>query len=179
MKKILITTSLLILSVGCAHNKQTESTTSAVVTRSAVAHLIVNSENNLKGVIEFTEINGGVTVVTKVDGLTPGAHGFHIHEVGDCSKADFTSAGGHFNPSKKSHGAHHADPSHAGDLGNLVADKSMKAYTTFQTHGVTLGEGENSIIGKAIIIHKDTDDFKTQPTGNAGGRVACGVIKSI
>lgn len=180
MKKILITTSLLILSVGCAHNKQTEATTtSAAVTRSAVANLIVNTEKNLKGVVEFTEVNGTVTVVTKVDGLTSGPHGFHIHETGDCSKADFTSAGGHFNPSKNPHGAHMADPRHAGDLGNLVADKEMKAYTTIQTQGVTLGEGANSIIGKAVIIHKDADDFKTQPTGNAGGRLACGVIKSI
>lgn len=184
MKKILITTSLLAMAVGCSHNKHTEtsatpSSASTVVARSAVANLVVNTEKNLKGVIEFTETNAGVTVVTKIDGLTPGPHGFHIHETGDCSKADFTSAGGHFNPAKKAHGSHQSDPSHAGDLGNLVADKDMKAYTTIQTQGVTLGEGENSIIGKAVIIHKDADDYKTQPTGNAGGRVACGVIKLL
>jgi len=177
MKKVLLATSLLALTVSCAQNEKSHHTEAPTVTRNAVANLVVSSEKKLKGVIEFTESNGEVLVVTKVDGLTTGAHGFHIHEIGDCSKADFTSAGGHFNPDKTNHGALHAEPSHAGDLGNLVADKNMKAYTTIKTHGVTLGEGNNSIIGKAVIIHKDADDYKTQPTGNAGGRIACGVIE--
>jgi Cu-Zn family superoxide dismutase len=176
MKKVLLATSLLTLVVGCSHNEHANQSTGPAVTRNAVANLI-SSDKKLKGVIEFTENNGEVLVVTKVDGLTTGAHGFHIHETGDCSKVDFTSAGGHFNPEKTNHGALHAEPSHAGDLGNLVADKNMKAYTTIKTHGVTLGEGKNSIIGKAVIIHKDTDDYTTQPTGNAGGRIACGVIE--
>lgn len=178
MKKVLLATSLLALVASCSHNEHADHSAPTAM-RSAVANLVVSSEKNLKGVIEFTESNGEVSVVTKVDGLTTGAHGFHIHETGDCSKADFTSAGGHFNPGKMNHGALHADPSHAGDLGNLVADKSMKAYTTIKLNGVTLGEGPNSIIGKAVIIHKDTDDYKTQPTGNAGGRIACGVIELV
>lgn len=177
MKKVLLSASLLTLVVGCSHNENANPPAVPAVTRHAVANLVVSTEKKLKGVIEFTETNGEVLVVTKVDGLTTGAHGFHIHEIGDCGKADFTSAGGHFNPGKTNHGALHAEPSHAGDLGNLVADKNMKAYTTIKTHGVTLGEGKNSIIGKAVIIHKDADDYKTQPTGNAGGRIACGVIE--
>lgn len=179
MKKILLATSLLAFAVGCSHNEHANHSTAPAVKRNAVATLMVNTEKNLKGTIEFTEENGEVTVVTKVDGLTTGAHGFHIHEIGDCSKADFTSAGGHFNPEKTNHGSLHADMSHAGDLGNLVADKKMKAYTTIKTHGVTLGEGKNSIIGKAVIIHKDADDYTTQPTGNAGGRLACAVIELV
>ena len=182
MKKSLFITSLLVLSASCSHNAhhvQKSSSTIQAGTRNAIAQLKVSSEKNLKGVVEFTEENGKVTVITKVDGLTTGTHGFHIHEIGDCSKADFTSAGGHFNPSKAEHGALNAEKNHAGDLGNLIADRSKKAYTTIQTHGVTLGEGENSIIGKAVIIHKDADDYKTQPTGNAGGRLACGVIELV
>jgi Cu-Zn family superoxide dismutase len=175
MKKVFLATSLLTLVVSCSHNEYASHSMAPAVMKNAVANL-VSADKEIKGVIEFTESNGEVSVVTKVDGLTTGAHGFHIHEIGDCSKADFTSAGGHFNPDKTNHGALHAEASHAGDLGNLVADKNMKAYTTIKTHGVTLGEGKNSIIGKAVIIHKDADDYKTQPTGNAGGRVACGVI---
>ena len=178
MKKVLLATSVLALAVSCSHNQHHDQAMAPAATRNAVAQLkVVSSDKKLKGVVEFTESNGEVLVETKIDGLATGAHGFHIHEFGDCSKADFTSAGGHFNPGKTNHGALHAETSHAGDLGNLVADKDMKAYTTIKTQGVTLGEGANSIVGKAVIIHKDADDYTTQPTGNAGGRLACGVIE--
>lgn len=181
MKKILMATTLLTLAVGCAHKENahhSHNTAEMNVTRNAVVNL-VSGDKNLKGTIEFNETNGTVTVITKVDGLATGPHGFHIHEIGDCSKADYTSAGGHFNPEKVNHGSLHADASHAGDLGNLVADKKMKAYTTIKTSGVTLGEGKHSIIGKAVIIHKDADDYTTQPTGNSGSRLACGVIELV
>jgi Cu-Zn family superoxide dismutase len=128
------------------------------------------------GTIEFKETDDGVEVTANLEGLKKGDHGFHIHEKGDCSAPDAMSAGGHFNPSKHKHGAPDAAEHHEGDLGNITAGKDGKATKTFTVKGVTLGDGDNSIAGKGFIIHEKADDMKTQPTGNAGGRVACGVI---
>ena len=130
----------------------------------------------VKGTVEFKEVDDGVEVTANLEGLKPGNHGFHIHEKGDCSAPDAASAGGHFNPSKHKHGAPDAAEHHEGDLGNLTADKSGKATTTLTMKGITLGEGDTSIVGKGFIIHEKADDMKTQPTGNAGDRVGCGVI---
>jgi Cu-Zn family superoxide dismutase len=128
------------------------------------------------GTVEFKEVPDGVEVTANLEGLKTGDHGFHIHEKGDCSAPDAASAGGHFNPSKHKHGAPDAEEHHEGDLGNLTADKDGKATKTFTMKGITLGDGETSIVGKGFIVHEKADDMKTQPTGNAGGRVACGVI---
>jgi Cu-Zn family superoxide dismutase len=129
----------------------------------------------VSGTVIFTQTPNGVEVVADVSGLTPGEHGFHIHEYGDCSASDATSAGGHFNP----HHMHHAGPEdaerHAGDLGNIIADAQGNAR--YKHVDAKLGfEGDDSILGHAVIIHVDQDDLKSQPTGDAGGRVACGVI---
>jgi Cu-Zn family superoxide dismutase len=105
-----------------------------------------------------------------------GEHGFHIHEAGDCSSADGMSAKGHFNPTGKSHGMP-GTQSHAGDLPMLKADKSGRAKLDTIIEGVTLAPGATSIVGRGLIIHADPDDFKTQPTGNSGARLACGVIR--
>jgi Cu/Zn superoxide dismutase len=102
--------------------------------------------------------------------------GYHVHEKGDCSAPDASSAGGHFNPHNKKHGAPDGEERHEGDFGNLTAGKDGKATKTFVMKGITLSDGPTSIIGKGFIVHDKKDDFKTQPTGNAGGRVACGVI---
>ena len=110
-----------------------------------------------------------------VVGLSPGKHGFHMHEFGDCSSPDGTSAGGHYNPLSESHGGPEADHRHVGDLGNLVADKDGKAhYDRIDSHLKLTGP--HSIIGLGVIVHAGEDDFASQPTGAAGGRVACGVI---
>ena len=130
----------------------------------------------VKGTVEFKETPDGVEVTANLEGLKPGDHGFHIHEKGDCSAPDAASAGGHFNPSKHKHGAPDAAEHHEGDLGNITAGKDGKATKTFTMKGITLGDGENSIAGKGFIVHEKADDMKTQPTGNAGGRIACGVI---
>ena len=175
MKGLVLGAALLALAAGCSHNSH-HGSHPAHETRTGVAHLFTNVKG-LEGRIDFIEEDGHMTVMTFVDGLSKGPHGFHIHEIGDCSKGDFTSAGGHFNPAKVSHGSLHAAENHAGDLGNLVAGMDEKAYSTIITHGITLGEGKNSIVGKAIIIHKDADDYVTQPTGNSGGRIACGIIE--
>jgi Cu-Zn family superoxide dismutase len=118
-----------------------------------------------------------VRVVVYAQNLKAGAaHGFHIHEAGDCSSADGMSAKGHFNPTGKSHGMP-GTQSHAGDLPMLKADKSGRAKLDTIIEGVTLAPGATSIVGRGLIIHADPDDFKTQPTGNSGARLACGVIR--
>jgi Cu-Zn family superoxide dismutase len=141
----------------------------------AVAVLIPTEGNSVRGVVHFTRVANGVHVVANVSGLTPGNHGFHIHEYGDASSPDGTAAGGHFNPGHKDHGAPTADDRHAGDLGNLHADADGNATVDYVDPLIAF-EGATSIIGRGVIVHADADDFKTQPTGNAGKRVACGVI---
>jgi superoxide dismutase, Cu-Zn family len=141
----------------------------------AVAVLHAASGSHVTGTVTFTKIDDGVRVVADVEGLTPGEHGFHIHEFGDCSAADATSAGGHFNPAKHPHAGPDAEMRHEGDLGNLIADASGKAHYGRVDKELKLA-GEHSILGRSVIVHEKVDDFKTQPTGNAGARVACGVI---
>lgn len=144
--------------------------------RHAVAELSPASGSNVRGTVHFYETSKGVRVVAKVNGLTPGPHGFHIHEKGDCSAPDATSAGGHFNPTGAKHGAPHAAERHAGDFGNIVANASGEGRYENLDARITF-DGPNSIIGRAVIVHANADDMTTQPTGNAGGRVACGVIQ--
>lgn len=127
------------------------------------------------GSVTFTSVKDGIEVVADVTGLAPGSHGFHVHEYGDCSAMDGSSAGGHFNPMGHHHGAPVDPMRHAGDLGNLVADTSGHARLVWVDKGMRLS-GPNSIIGRSVIVHAKMDDLVSQPTGNAGGRVACGVI---
>jgi superoxide dismutase, Cu-Zn family len=131
--------------------------------------------NNVSGIITFTRVDNGIKIVADIQDLAPGKHGFHIHECGDCSAADGSSAGGHFNPDQKTHGSPMDMTHHAGDMGNLEADPTGKAHFEYVDATISF-EGTSSIIGRSIIIHKNEDDLKTQPTGNAGARVACGVI---
>ncbi len=140
----------------------------------AIAVLSPASGSHVMGTITFTKSGDGVKVVADISGLTPGKHGFHIHEFGDCSDPKAASAGGHFNPGNHQHGAPDASDRHAGDLGNLEADASGKAHVDLTDKTMKLG-GDASIIGHAVIVHEKGDDFG-QPTGNAGGRIACGVI---
>jgi len=141
----------------------------------AIAVLHPTTGSNVTGTVTFTAEGDSVKVVADISGLTPGKHGFHIHEFGDCSAPDATSAGGHFNPSKHQHGAPSDTERHAGDLGNIEADASGKVHLEI-TDKVMKLSGDDSIVGHAVIVHEKADDLKTQPTGNAGGRVACGVI---
>jgi Cu-Zn family superoxide dismutase len=141
----------------------------------AIAVLHPTAGNNVTGSVTFTKSGDVVKVVADVAGLTPGKHGFHIHEFGDCSSSDGSSAGGHFNPTHKQHGAPDASDRHAGDLGNIEADASGKAHLEWSDKVMKLS-GADSIVGHAVIVHEKDDDLKTQPTGNAGGRLACGVI---
>lgn len=131
---------------------------------------------SVKGTVEFKETDDGIEVTANIEGLKKGVHGFHIHEKGDCSAPDAKSAGGHFNPGGHKHGAPDAAEHHEGDLGNITAEKDGKGTATLTIKGVTLGDGDTSIVGKGFIIHAKADDLKSQPVGNAGDRVACGVI---
>lgn len=144
----------------------------------AVAMLQPTAGNTAAGTVEFVQRGGKVHVEATVRNLTPNAeHGFHVHEKGDCSAPDATSAGGHFNPDGKPHGPQNA-PHHAGDMPNLKADASGVAKASFVLDGVTVASGPGSIVGRGLIVHKDPDDYKTQPTGNSGARLACAVIKA-
>lgn len=143
--------------------------------KEAEASLKGGPGTEIVGRVTFKEVEGGVEIAAEIKGLTQGLHGFHIHEKGDCSAPDFSSAGGHFNPTHESHGGPDDSERHAGDLGNIVADENGVATYHRIDKRLKLN-GSESIIGKGVIVHAKKDDLVTQPTGDAGGRVACGVI---
>jgi Cu-Zn family superoxide dismutase len=144
---------------------------------SATATLEPTKGNTAAGTVDFVQKGDKVAVTAKVTGLAPGSHGFHIHEKGDCSSGDGMSAGGHFNPLGKPHAHFGQADRHAGDMPMLVADGNGNAELSVELDVLTIGSGAADIVGRGVIVHKDQDDFKTQPTGNAGARLACGVIR--
>lgn len=155
---------------GCGTSKQ------AVARKAdAVAVLTPTQGNNVQGTIYFIKLADGVRVEGEVVGLKPGPHGFHIHEKGDCSAPDAMSAGGHFNPTGMQHGSPTSPQRHMGDFGNIEANVSGVAKVSIIDHMISI-DGPYSIIGHGLIIHANPDDLKSQPAGNAGPRVACGVI---
>ena len=144
----------------------------------ARATLAPTEGNQVAGTLSFAAVDGGVRVTGEVTGL-PGAgqHGFHVHEHGDCSAPDGSSAGGHFNPASTAHGRVGQGEHHAGDSDNISANEQGVATVDTLLQGVSVGDGgAGDIVGKGVIVHADPDDYATQPTGNAGGRLACGVI---
>jgi Cu-Zn family superoxide dismutase len=141
----------------------------------AVAALHPTEGNKVTGIVFFAQKNGYVEITGEVSGLTPGLHGFHIHEYGDFSAKDGKSAGGHFNPTNMPHGGPDDAMRHVGDLGNLQADAGGKATVKIHDKVIKLN-GPHSIIGRGLVVHAKADDLKTQPTGDAGDRVAVGVI---
>ncbi len=144
---------------------------------SANAVLEATKGNATNGTVNFVTKGDKVLVTARISGLTPGNHGFHVHEKGDCSSGDGLSAGGHFNPASQPHAHPSTTARHVGDMSMLVADNNGVATLTTELDLITIGSGPNDIVGKGVIVHKDADDFKTQPTGNAGARLACGVIR--
>lgn len=141
----------------------------------AIGVLVPTEGSEVRGTITFEMADGGVVVKGQITGLTPGEHGFHVHEWGDCSAPDATSAGSHFNPTSAQHGAPGAEQHHLGDLGNVTAGEDGVA-TVETTHRFLQLSGPQSIVGRGLIVHEKADDLTTQPTGDAGGRVACAVI---
>src|SRR5262245_37422561 len=141
--------------------------------------LMPGQGGTVAGALDLVVSDGAVTVTGLVSGLKPGSkHGFHVHEKGDCSSPDFKSAGEHFNPTSQAHGDPATPPHHLGDVPNLVADDMGKAHVNARVEGVTLGDGgPNDLVGRAVVVHDDEDDYKTQPSGNSGDRIACGAIR--
>jgi Cu-Zn family superoxide dismutase len=144
----------------------------------AVASLGPTQGNTVRGLVMFHEMNGHLMVHAQVSGLKPGAeHGMHLHEKGDCASADGTSAGGHFNPNSQPHGPQGA-AHHVGDMPSLKADANGVADQKFMLMGPTIAAGANSIVARSVEVHAGPDDYTSQPAGNSGPRVACGVIAS-
>ena len=141
--------------------------------------ILSKSGTDVQGTADFTQTGKNVQMDLMVYKLTPGKHAVHIHEKGDCSATDASSAGGHWNPSGHDHGKWESDKFHMGDIGNITADAEGKSRFVFDTDKWCLGckDESKNILGKSLIIHAKVDDFHTQPTGNAGGRVACVEIK--
>ncbi len=141
-----------------------------------VALLAPTEGNAVKGVVVFESAAGGVKVTGVVGGLEPGSkHGFHVHQFGDCSAPDASSAGDHYSPAKSEHGGITA-PRHAGDLGNIEADAKGIAAVDVTVPNVSTTGGTAPLVGRGLIVHAKADDLKTQPTGDSGARIACGVL---
>ena len=169
MTKILSVVTCVMIVSACA--------TPDRGTPSAAATLRPASGTQVAGKVTFFQLGENRTrIFGEVSGHPPGRRGFHIHEMGDCSAHDAMSAGGHFNPAKSKHGAS-PTTGHIGDLGNLTFDSSGRATIDMTVEGITTNRGApNSIVGRALMVHMQEDDLKTDPTGNAGARAACGVI---
>jgi len=146
----------------------------------AIAELQPTRGSKAAGIVHFYQLENKVRVVAKVSGLAPGReHGFHIHEAGDCSSGDGMSAKGHFNPHGRPHGHFSSSERHAGDLPALKADANGGSGLQVDLDLITVEPGPASIIGRGLIVHADPDDYRTQPTGNSGARIACAVIRRV
>ncbi|AWG21828.1 superoxide dismutase [Flavobacterium faecale] len=174
MKKIIL--SFVLMAVAFLGCKSLYSSNDKKLTLNFEA----KSGSNVAGIATFVEKDGKVTLEANFTGLTPGVHAIHIHEKSDCSSPDGKSTGGHWNPTFKNHGKWGVGEYHKGDIGNFTADKNGNGSIKFTTDEWNIGSGDatKDILNHGIIVHQGTDDFKTQPTGDAGGRVACtGIIR--
>lgn len=159
--------ALTALTLGCR---------TASMEPGAMVVLESRSGSTARGTASLTQRGDGVVVHLDIAGATPGVHGIHIHENGDCSAADASSAGAHYNPMSTPHGAPSDPMRHAGDFGNVTADASGAIRTDIVVSGITIAEGPASATGKALVLHASPDDLTSQPSGNSGARIACGVV---
>jgi Cu-Zn family superoxide dismutase len=144
---------------------------------SATAIVRPASGSQAHGSVKFTQVGARVRVDAEIAALSPGKHGIHIHEKGDCSAPDAASTGPHFNPTAKKHGAPDSSDRHSGDLGNLTANEYGKAELSIMVDGLSVGKGADGVIGRGLVVHANPDDLKTDPSGNSGDRIGCGVIE--
>lgn len=184
---------ILVLAIGlvaCKNTKKEEESAVIDVAETVIETPMIKelnialnpkSDSNVSGTVIFTEENGTVKMVANMTGLEPGVHAIHIHETSDCSSPDGKSTGGHWNPTKSPHGKWGAaEGYHKGDIGNFTADENGNGSIEFSTNEWCIGCGDDTkdLLGKGVIVHAGTDDFTTQPTGDAGGRVSCaGIIE--
>jgi Cu-Zn family superoxide dismutase len=170
MRKLWFLVVTILILGACAHAKRP----------TAMANLAPTSGQTAKGTVHFSDVgDGNVEVVVDLTGVPPGIHGFHIHEKGDCGN-NAQNAGGHFNPTGMVHGAPDAVSHHAGDFGNVTADANGEVHTRFTTHSISLTQGfSTSALGHAVVLHEKADDLISQPSGNAGGRIACGIVEPM
>lgn len=183
---------LSIATVGCAKKETPAKETPAPVAVEvpmaegqgeevvrARAEMEMGVDRVSAGSVMFEKEAGGVRVTAHIVGAPPGTHGLHIHDVGDCSADDFTSAGGHFNPTGDPHGGPDDAVRHAGDLGNIVIGEDGSGHLELVSAMINLGGGDDSAIGRGVILHANADDLVSQPTGAAGARIACGVVVPV
>ncbi len=174
MKRILISITIaLLIFIGCKTAANSDNKGNSVTLK-----LESKSGSEATGEATFVEKNGKVTFTANISKLTPGVHAIHIHEKADCSSPDASSAGGHWNPTFKKHGKWGDQEYHRGDIGNFTTDEFGNGTITFSTDEWCIGCGDatRDILGKSVIVHEKADDYVTQPTGNAGGRMACAAI---
>jgi Cu-Zn family superoxide dismutase len=166
MKALIISLGMVCALALAAHGQDVTNATCKLESKSG---------SQVTGTVTFMKMGDQVHVEADITGLKPGKHGFHIHEKGDCSAPDAASAGAHFNPTQHKHGGPTMPPErHEGDLGNVETDASGKTHLSWM--GKLSLSGADSIIGKSVVVHEKEDDLKTDPSGNSGARVACGVI---
>ncbi|HZN56707.1 MAG TPA: superoxide dismutase family protein [Planctomycetota bacterium] len=169
------------LAAGCSSSRKSDVASPSRPSNSpwvARAAIDARSGSSLNGSALFTESDGSVRVLVMVSGASPGKHAVHVHEKGDCSDAEANNAGGHFNPDSHKHGAPGVTEHHAGDFGNVEVGSDGSGRLELTAGDITVRPGPRSIVGRAIVVHAMPDDFVSQPAGNAGGRVGCGVIRA-
>ncbi len=183
---LVLTATIAIVAAGCPKKEEKPpptppepATATVEVAKPLVAKAALSPRSDTKasGEITFTQDGDTVAIVADIANAPAGAHGLHVHEVGDCGAPDFKSAGGHFNPTGAIHGAPTDAEHHAGDLGNIEVGADGTAHLETTSSLVTVEEGPSSVVGRAVILHELADDFVTQPTGAAGSRIACGVVE--
>lgn len=180
LRKFSVSLLLVFFAMGCAQQQSQDQTQemeqkSATDFTKAVAAVHPTEGNEVTGTVTFQDVEDGVRVQGEFEGLSSGLHGFHIHQYGDCTADDGTSAGGHYNPGDNQHGSPTQDNRHMGDMGNLSVSEEGTATINYVDSKIKLN-GPESIMGRGIIIHGGEDDFESQPSGDAGPRVGCGVI---
>jgi len=176
-RHLLLVPALAIGAVAVALAAEPQPSATGAAVSDAIAVIAPTQGQKVSGTVRFHREGDAVHVTGELSGLTPsGKHGFHVHEFGDCSAPDGASAGGHFAPEAHPHGAPDPATHHAGDLGNIEADASGNAKVDVTVKGLGLDSGERAIVGRALIVHGGADDLTSQPAGNSGPRVGCGVI---
>jgi superoxide dismutase, Cu-Zn family len=185
MRPLIPVPAIALLLSACAaapttapRDAGTAAMTPAQAVAAASSNLSSASGSLVSGRLTLLQARNGVRVTGEIGGLEPGSsHGFHVHERGDCSAADASSAGGHFNPAGSAHGNPESHVHHAGDIDNIVADADGVAHVDARIPGTSLSNAADGILGRALVVHAAPDDYRTQPSGNSGARIACGVIR--